>query len=1064
MIAWHEKHDKYKLVSGYQTLDVNTDAHIIRCKVRVEGFLYAYVIGDFNQWKKSEAYRLEWQANSNDGSLAMMDDIVMPSDLHDGVHKYSYMLIDVNGAEALLSVTADKFEPFEFTWVAANRHLEIKASQNTLSAGSLIDLVAIRNIGHNQREIADVTWRIEPPLTGIQIHNNRLQIDDGVYSQDSVILHCIDQKTNELASRTFSLSNTPNKNIKVHYLRRDNCYNGSNFIWDLWAYHNDGSHAEAINFSELTDFGMVAIVSHDFIIARKKAWDFGWQNDWSEQSAVFAINREEQNYYIIDGDASIYTNLSDVIFRTNPRIDLALLDHKNKIVASLSNIPPIGTKFYLYINQIRQDKVTSIIKDDLKQVIFLDIPKSLRANDFVTVEANNTFLPCTVTMRSFLDRFYYNGHDMGCHFIDDKISLRLWAPTAKYVELLIYDDFECEQTKPTQSMIMFCEPANGTHHIQIVATEFENKAYLYRLYFDDLDSAGHHKIRVNYAIDPYANGIGVNGGKGCLLNINDTSVMPENWHNDVKPPLVNKQDAIITELHVRDFTIQAESGVKNEWRGKYLGFVESGCKYTESNQSVTTGIDSLVELGITHVHLLPIFDFSSVDERKTSDSTNRNWGYDPANYNAPEGSYSSNPFNPSLRILEVRTMIHKLHQQGLRVVMDMVYNHMTDTANMDRIVPGYYFRTDESGKFTNGSGCGNELATEHPMVRKFVIDSILHWIRDYHIDGTRFDLMELMDFDTMLLIVKSVNDQDPSLLVYGEPWKGGHSPLTNGTFRGRQKDNHFSIFNDIFRDAIRGTNNPNGGFVNGNQHNPLNLWHVIEGLKGSISGLTAHAYETINYVDAHDNYTLWDQIEKSQNMTLENGNYRQNLPVNIMESTLVRQNMLALGIILTAQGIPFFHGGAEVLRTKNGDHNSYKSDDLINQFYWQDKLKFKSAFDYVKGLILLRKRHPAFRMQSAKMINDYLSIIPAYNNDRSGVIVSHYKNNANDDEWENIIVIYNATAFDHYDVNPLLPCLDGNKQWTLVVNHEIAGINPIAVYHANKVAAMRAFSMYVLHD
>lgn len=1070
MILWHDKHDRYKLIIGYQYLNVNIDSGIARCKVNVAGYLYAYLIGDFNQWKKSKAYLMKWKADSNDGLLSMTADIKFDDSLTEGTHAYTFLLIDADGNEALLSNSQERFKAFEFIWTKPQKRLEIKSSRNVVAAGDYIDIIVIRNIGNNQREIVDANWSIEPKLSGISIHENRVYIDASIDKNvDKFTLKCHDHINSLYATREFAIVHeTPLSGIRVHYFRRDGIYQSNNHAWDFWTYTDTDDESIlpcSVNMSEETDFGMMGVVSNSNVIARKKAWDYGWYNEWSEQSGVFKLEDKSANYYIVDGDFTIYTNLQDVIFRTNPRIELAMLDDKSRIVAYLSDRPPVGTKFDLYINQVKQEFITSIVKDDRKQVIFIDLPKSLRANDFVTIHAGNAFLPCKVTMRNFLDKFYYNGHDMGCHFVDDKISLRIWAPTAKYVELLIYDNVDIPQDSPTHGLIMFCEPANGTHHIEIKASEFANKAYLYRLYFDDLDSKGNSTIKVNYAIDPYAYSVCTNGSKAFLIDINSAESKPDGWDNDVRPPLKNTQDSIIYETHVRDFSIHESSGVAPHRRGKFLGLAESGTHYKhESGKSVTTGIDSLVELGITHIHLLPIFDFSSVDERIENNPENRNWGYDPQNYNAPEGSYATSPSSPLARVLELRTAIHKLHQNGIRVVMDMVYNHMTDTGNMDKIVPGYYFRTDDHGKFTNGSGCGNELATERPMVRKFIIDSILHWVNNYHLDGTRFDLMELMDFDTMQLIVKSVKQIDPSLLVYGEPWKGGNSPLANGTFRGRQKNNNFAIFNDIFRDAIRGSNNPGTGFVNGNQHNPLSLWHVIEGLKGSINGLTAHAHESINYADAHDNYALWDQIEKSQNLQLEEGSYRKGLPQNVTDSTLVRQNMLALGIILTAQGIPFFLGGAEMLRTKQGDHNSYKSSDLINQFDWQDKATYKKVFDYVKGLISIRKNHPAFRMDDAHMINENLVINPAYCNDRSGVIVSHYKNGANGDHWKNIVIIYNGTAIDNYDVNTLLPIIDGIKQWTVVANHEQAGVLPISSHAIGKVPPIKSYSMCILHD
>lgn len=1064
MISWHEKHDRYKIITGFQTVNVNFDNRIIRCRVKIEGYMCAYLIGAFNQWKKDDRYRLDWKADSNDGQIYMMHDIAITDNLQNGEHNYSYILVDVDGNEALLSARSAHFEPFKFTWHNTIRSIEIKASQDTLHRGSYLDLVAIKKIGANEHKTVAVNWSVNPTVTGIRLVESRIYADDIENLPESITISCSEVGNEEIQHRTFKIGKPLAQGYRVYYLRRDHNYSGSNFLWNLWNFSDSEeteSVAGAAEFSENTDFGMLAIVQNNCVIIRKRTWDYGWQNEWTEQTNTFKLTDKNKNYYIVDGDIDLYTDLNSVIFRTNPRIDLALLDSKNKVIATLSDIPPVGTKFHLCINQIRQEQVTAIVKDDRKQVVFIDLPKSLRANDFITVHASNTFLPCKVTMRNFLDKYYYNGHDMGCHYINDKFSLRIWAPTATHVELLIYNDSSYTEENYNHKFAMFCEPANGTHHIQIPAAEFNKKAYLYKLYFDDLDSDGNHIVKTTYAVDPYAFSVNTNGKKAYLVDINNQEYQPSDWQNDKRPPLANPQDSIIYELHVRDFSIQAESGVPDELRGKFMGMVQPNLKY----KTISTGVDSLVELGITHVHLLPIFDFSSVDESITNDSSNRNWGYDPQNYNVPEGSYSTNPQSPVQRILELRTMIHELHKRGIRVVMDMVYNHMASTGNMDKIVPGYYFRTDERAKFTNGSGCGNELATERPMVRKFVLDSISHWVRNYHIDGTRFDLMELMDFDTTQLIVKLVKEIDPSILVYGEPWKADHSPLTNGTYRGRQKDNNFAIFNDIFRDAIRGSNSPSSGFVNGNQHNPLSLWHVVEGLKGSVNGLTSHAYESINYADAHDNYTLWDQIEKSQNYYLEEGTFRKSIPnTDIMTNHLVRQNMLALAIILTAQGIPFFHAGAEMLRSKNGDHNSYKSDDKINQFNWLDKLNYKEAFDYVKGLIALRKAHPAFRMENARMINESLSVTPAYNNDRSGVIVSHYKNNANGDEWRNIVVIYNATALDNYDINPLMPAIERTREWTIVANHQMAGIKALSSHKVGQLPPLKSYSICILHD
>lgn len=1060
----NNKHTKHKIITGYQSIAINPDSKIARCRVKIEGYLFAYIIGDFNQWKKHDYYKLEWRADSNDGILYMMKDVPVANNFPAGSHRYSYLLVDDNGNEVMMSAVDNEFQPFEFIWENPIRQIEIKSSQKIAYSNSQIEVIAIKNLGNNQKKIISGEWSCKSDIAVLDHETGIIHVKQVAQHTHVITINFTEQISGETASLEIPTSPEQINGTIIHYLRRDNCYRTNNSLWDIWSFGTGEAVAEAISFTGESDFGITAYINNPQFIIRKHQWDYGWHNEWSDQTWAFEIKSHNKNYYVIDGENQLFDNLKDVITYSNPKIESALLDDDNKIVAKLTDTPPIGTNFYLQINGIRQEHVLPIIKDDKKQVIFIDIPKNLKANDLVTIEASNAFSPRKVIMRNFLDKFVYNGNDLGCHFNLDQISFKLWAPTAKSVELVIYDSYEQNEEKPTLSIPMRYDHHNGVHHASVDSTQINEKYYLYRIHFDEINNKGVPNIKTNYAVDPYAYAVGINGKKGFILDINANDLMPNSWHSDKRPEFLHKQDAIIYESHVRDFSIQEDSGVNKKYRGKFLGFTENNTTYRHSESSVNTGLNSLIELGITHLHLLPVFDYSSVDEMITDKSNNRNWGYDPQNYNAPEGSYSSDPYNPKSRVLELRQLVQKLHSSGIRVVMDMVYNHMTETTNMDKIVPNYYFRTDENGKFTNGSGCGNELATERPMIRKFVLDSINHWIHNYHIDGTRFDLMELMDFDTTLHIAKNLHDFNDNILVYGEPWKAGYSPLSNGTYRGRQKNNHFAIFNDVFRDAIRGSNSPSQGFVNGNQHNPRNLWQVIEGLKGSINVLTAHARETVNYVDAHDNYTLWDQIEKSQNIGINDGDYRHNIPQNIMDNILVRQNMLALGIILTAQGIPFFHSGAEVLRTKQGDHNSYKSGDEVNQLNWHDKLCHKQAFDYIAGLIKLRKAHPAFRMSDHKMIDSHLTISPAYNNDRSGVIVSIFKNYANHDDWETIVVVYNASSLEDYNINPLLPEISDDMQWHIVVNHEKSGIDTISSHARGYVPYMKSHSMCVLYS
>lgn len=1071
-----DRFGNFRQINGAQEIKLNYESNCVRFTLqrsdiyKSEGALYAYVcayvIGDFNNWQKTEDYKLHLSVDHNNGRLKMTEICFFNPGLKPGIYEYSYVLVDIDGNETLLSSDGHKFKAFSFEWLVINHNLEIKTSENFATPGFHLDLIVIKKLASNRNAIVPVEWSCDLPPNKFTLKDSRLWIDPSLLNISEITVSAKNGNNTVLATRTLPIVTTsiPRNGKLIHFIRSDNQYKGDKFLWDIWTYAQ-GKDSRAVQFSANSDFGATALIENNNLIVRKQIWDSGWHNDWAEQTNSFAIDDEYDNYYLIHGDNDIYTSLEDVITRTNPRITYAVMDEKDRIAVYLSHEPLVDTRFDLYINSIKQENICTIVKDEKKQVIFTNLPPSILPYDLLEIRANNTFLPCKVTMRGYLDNFSYPGNDMGVVFIGSRISLRVWAPSAKKVEVLTYSDYAAEPKFPEACFHMAPDSLSGTHHTEIIRNEFVNKYFLYRLYFDSIDRNGRPYTKVTYAVDPYAYGIGLNGDKGVLVDLNSPELMPEGWIDESRPPLVRKEDVILYELHLRDFTISPDSGINPELRGKFTGVSTSGGRYTDSatKTTVSTGVDSLVELGITHVHILPFFDFSSVDETKLNDPNNRNWGYDPKNYNAPDGSYSVDPYDPLLRIKETRQMVHQFHQHGIRVVMDMVYNHMSDTKNLDNLVPGYYFRSDYLGRFTNGSGCGNEIASERPMVRKMIIDSVIHWIKDFQIDGLRFDLMELIDIDTIRKIESEALAIDPSIIIYGEPWSGGSTPLTNGTYRGSQKNHEFAIFNDTFRDALRGNNNPGRGFINGEQHTPINARQVLDGLRGSVNRLTVKPRETINYIDAHDNYTLWDHLEKSQTPDLENGFYRIGLPEDLFESSLVRQNLFGLGLILTAQGIPFFQGGAEILRTKNGDHNSYKSDDTVNAFHWKDKVRFKPIFDYIKGLITLRKSHPAFRMADSGTIYNSMDVGMAHNNEKSGVIISHFKNFANGDSWRDIVVIYNATTIDNYEINNLLAQPEGGI-WHIVVNHEKAGIETIVSVAHGQLPALRSHSMMVIHS
>lgn len=1060
-----DKNDKLIKLDGEYCVELDTDTNSIKFRIKAHGFSYGYVLGDFNNWRKQDHLKMIWKADSDDGSLWLTKKVFNLRILTSGSNQYTFILVDLDGNEQQVSSSGDSFEPLTFNWQTNSLQLTIKSSEDYIVPGHKVDLAAITESLTKKREVVEVTWRTEPRSKYITLGDNQISVDPAIKDINEVTVCCSSKNNpNYRAQKTFRITQEPREGKLIHFIKKDEQYKGQDFSWDLWTFDEKGK-IRVKSLSKKSDFGLYADCTNSNIIARKRTWTMHWQNDWAEQTGTFKACGNYDNYYIIYGDPYLYTSLTDVINRTNAKINYAVLDEPDKVVAYLSDTPLIGTLFELWINSKRISNVETIVKYKSKKVVFANIPENIHPSDLIEVRANNTFMPTKVTMGSFLDKFYYPKDDMGVKFNGNTASFRIWAPTAKYVELLIYNEDADNYAIPDDSFTLTPELEYGTHTISIDKELCQNKFYLYRFYFDDLDHRGEKYTKITYAIDPYAVGLGANGEKGFILDLDSPDLTPSKWLENSYQNTTAPEDSILYELHLRDFTINADSGIPEEIRGKFLGTVYEGSKCTskDNKDSVSTGLDSLEELGVTHVHLLPIFDFSSVDELNLHVDNNRNWGYDPKNYNAPDGSYSINPFDPTQRIKGAREMIAGFHSKGIGVVMDMVYNHMTDTQNFDNIVPKYYFRTDALGRFTNGSGCGNELDTEKPMVRKFIKDSILHWIKNYKIDGLRFDLMELIDLETIKEITKEVKEIDPNIIVYGEPWKAGDSPLTNGTYRGTQRNQDFSVFNDTFRDALRGNNSPGNGYINGDAHNPANIGKVMEGLRGSIHDLTVKPKETINYVDAHDNYTLWDQIEKSLQRNIQSGDYRKRIAENIFESRRVRQNGLALGMILTAQGIPFLHGGCEFLRTKQGDHNSYKSSDDINAFYWEDKLKYKPFFDYVKGLIKIRKEHPAFRMTSAADISKHLSVSAAYHDLHSGVIISHFKNHANGDSWKDIVIVYNATAIDNYNINDIVPDIDSGI-WHVIANHEKAGVEIIEKVTAGKLPPLKSYSMLIAHS
>lgn len=629
---------------------------------------------------------------------------------------------------------------------------------------------------------------------------------------------------------------------------------------------------------------------------------------------------------------------------------------------------------------------------------------------------------------------HYDGDDLGAEYNKDRTRFRVWAPTALNMRLNLYPSGH-----EGQATVHEMEKNSGGTWTKTLAGDHHGVYYTYRV---------SHAHGVFEVVDPYAKAVGVNGNRGMVVDLSRTN--PEGWEELEKPQFLNFPDAVIYELHIRDLSMQKESGIKH--RGKYLGVIERGAR---GPKGIKTGLDHLVELGITHLHLLPVQDFYTIDETKLSEPE-YNWGYDPKNYNVPEGSYSTDPFDGETRIREFKKMVMGLNQAGIRVVMDVVYNHtyQAEDSNFNRLAPGYYYRMNPDGTFANGSGCGNETASERFMMRKFIIDSVVYWATEYKIDGFRFDLMGLHDLETMNLLRQALDKIRPGILLYGEGWTGGLSPLPEK--RAAIKKNisrmpGIAAFNDDFRDGMKGPlfvdNIP--GFAGGGTDRKENIKFGITGAAGhtgvNCKKMTppgkpwaARPGQSINYVEAHDNLTLWDRLLLTQ--TGESDDER------------IKSHQICAVLILTSQGIPFLHAGQDFLRTKYGDHNSYRSPDYVNQLDWSRKAEYLEVFHYYRGLIALRRAHPAFRMTSSRDVQKHLKFLNLPPDAVGYTLSSH----ANGDPWRTIVVLLN-TGNEKRQAS--LPA----DEWVVVVDGSRAGTREIRRLH-NSHAKIPPRSSLILVD
>ncbi len=615
----------------------------------------------------------------------------------------------------------------------------------------------------------------------------------------------------------------------------------------------------------------------------------------------------------------------------------------------------------------------------------------------------------------FSAKYTYTGNDLGNTYSAASTKFRVWAPTAIAVTLVTYAKADSPLSSAVETRMK--SDVNGTW-VATLSGDQEGLIYNYRVTLEG---------PTNEAVDPYVRATTINGMRGVVVDLAKTN--PAGWKKS-KPKFSGKAtDAVIYELHVRDLSMDSSSGISAANKGKFLAFTELNTK----SGGVLTGVSAIKDLGVTHVELLPIYDFQSVDEAAPT----FNWGYDPQNYNVPEGSYSSDPTKPTARITELKRAIQSMHSVGLRVNMDVVYNHVynASTFSQNLITPGYFFRTDDSGALTNGSGCGNDVATERPMVRKFIVDSVKYWASEYNLAGFRFDLMGLMDITTINEVTAALKVIDPTIIVIGEGWEMGTlAKDLRASQTNISKLNNVAHFNDQIRDGLKGSvfkasdtgwatgklsavGDIKPGIVGNSNYNPmfLNAW------------TTTAPTQSVNYVESHDNLTLADKLTASVK--------------GISPTGIAQLSQFATSVAFLSQGVPFMQAGQEFLRSKNGDDNSYKSDDATNSLKWSTKLKYSSTVNYYKGLIALRAAHPAFRMTSTADMKANIKFLQG----TDSLIAYSINGKAVGDKAKTIVVIHNA---DPAGATFTLP---DSGSWNILAKGSQIGTKVLQVLKAGKV-------------
>ncbi len=857
-------------------------------------------------------------------------------------------------------------------------------------------------------------------------------------------------------------------NVTIHYARSASDYEGWGvFLWKNMNTGNDAGSGLTTDptftstdsygaIAQFTVTGLTGFDSLGFIIRQNNAWasvdrdQKAWKNGGDRFISTFTNGSAE--IWLIQGDEKVYTS-SPVVAPVTPAFTKAVINDFAVITVTLNQqftLTGGSEGFSVTDASGAEQAIASVALPEGKtksNTLYITMAAELNLSGAYKIH-HATYGVADVTVgavmdsKTFADLYTYNGDDLGNTYTSASTAFRVWAPTATKVTLNTYASADAADA----SVHEMTKDVNGTW-IYTLSGDQNGTIYTYVATVSGEDRE---------AVDPYVRAVTIEGDRGVVVDLSKSN--PSNWTATSKPAFSgNATDAFIYETHVRDLSQASDSGIPKAHRGKFLAFTDTNTtttktvvnKVTKKRKVVKTktlsGVAAIKDLGVTHVQLLPIYDFASVTEAAAS----FNWGYDPKNYNVPEGSYATNPADPYNRITELKSAVQSLHDNGLRVVMDVVYNHVFSAADFseEQLVPGYFFRSEPDGSMADGTGCGNEVASNRPMVRKFIVDSVKYWAKEYNLDGFRFDLMGILDVTTMNQIRTELNKIDPTILIVGEGWNMGD--VLADTEKADQVNAlqmpGISMFNDQIRDAIKGSvfDSANKGYVQGSYSRIDGIYAGIVGqivYDASVSGnwTSDNPGQSLNYVEAHDNLTLWDKLTAS-------------VP-SAKLATRISMDELAASIAFLSQGLPFMQAGQEFLRTKNGDGNSYNSGDGVNSLRWNRRSAYGSVTNYYKGIIALRAAHKAFRMTTAAEVKANLTFLEA----SEPVVAYSLNGEAVGDTWSSIVVAHNPKSSSYKLTLP------SSGTWQIVVTTGKAGVKTLKSFTGSSVV-VPARSTLVLH-